>query len=166
MARTDLSAFTCSLARTLAVLGDSWSVLVLRDVHLGVTRFDDLQRDLGVARNVLTDRLERLVAGGLLHRRPYQERQPRFDYLLTERGADLMPALFAVTAWGDRWTAGDEGVPARFTHAGCGSETVATVCCSACGKPLEADDVRTAPGPGLRARRGTSVLAERAGLAP
>jgi len=166
MARTDLSAFSCSIARTLGILDDTWSPLILRDAYLGLTRFDDLQRDLGVARNVLTERLERLVAHGLLERRPYQQRQPRYDYLLTGKGLDLMPALMALMAWGDRWTAQDEGPPALLVHRRCGEPTVPTVCCSSCGAPLAADEVAVRPGPGARRRPGTLVLAERAGLSP
>lgn len=166
MSRTDLSSFTCSLARTLAILDDAWSPLILRDTYLGVTRFDDLQRDLGVARNVLTQRLDSLVARGLLERRAYQERQPRYDYLLTAKGRDLIPALMALMAWGDRWTAQDEGPPALLVHHTCGEPMVPTVCCSECEEPLDARDVTVMPGPGIRHRTGTLVLAERAGLAP
>lgn len=165
MTRTDLSAFTCSLARTMGILGDAWSPLILRDAYLGLTRFDDLRRDLGVARNVLTERLDRLVAYGLLERRPYQERQLRHDYVLTDKGRDLVPALMALMAWGDRWTA-DDGPPALLVHRACGESTVPTVCCSACGAPLDAAEVRVQPGPGVRRRPGTLVLAERAGLDP
>ncbi len=164
MARTDFSRFACSIARSLDVLGDTWSALVLRDVFMGITRFDDLQRDLGVARNVLTDRLDRLVDRGLLERRPYQERQVRYDYLLTGQGMDLVPTLLALVTWGDRWTAGEAGPPVRLTHRSCGQPTTATVCCSACGDPLHGDDIDVAAGPGGRRAPGTVVMAER--LAP
>src|SRR6185437_16671788 len=95
----------CSIARALEVLGDRWTLLVIRDAFLGVHRFDDFQRDLGVARNVLSDRLARLVDEGLLERRRYQERPERFEYRLTEKGLDLFEVLAALMHWGDRWYA-------------------------------------------------------------
>src|SRR5919112_1114607 len=92
----------CSIARALEVLGDRWTLLVIRDAFLGLRRFDDFQRDLGIARNVLADRLGRLVDEGILERHAYQERPERFEYRLTEKGADLWPVLISLMKWGDR----------------------------------------------------------------
>src|SRR3954470_9045942 len=101
----------CSIARALEVLGDRWTLLVIRDAFMGVRRFDDFQRDLGVARNVLTDRLTRLVEDGILEKRRYQERPERFEYRLTEKGLDLWPVLVSLMKWGDRHAPAEAGPP-------------------------------------------------------
>ena len=103
----------CSIARALEVLGDRWTILVMREAFMRVRRFDDFQRNLGVARNVLTDRLGRLVDEGILERVPYQERPARFEYRLTEKGLDLWPIMMALLQWGDRHYPAEAGPPAR-----------------------------------------------------
>ena len=142
MKRTPFSEWPCSIARSMDLLGDWWTPLVLRDAFFGVKRFDDFQRDLGIGRNILTQRLNRLVDEGLLERRPYQEHPPRHEYVLTAKGRDFMPVLLAMAAWGDRWLAGPEGPPVTFTHKDCGHVTHARVVCSHCGEPLEYGHVR------------------------
>src|SRR3712207_8670659 len=97
----------CSVARALEIIGERWTILIVRDAFMGVRRFDDFQRSLGVARNVLNARLHRLVEAGVLERRRYQERPPRYEYRLTEMGRDLWPAVVALMQWGDRHLAGD-----------------------------------------------------------
>ena len=144
MQRTDFSQMTCSIARSLAVAGEPWSPLVLRDVWVGINRFDDIQRDLGIARNVLRDRLSRLVDEGLLERRPYQERPPRSEYRLTQKGRDLWPVLHALLRYGDRWYAPD-GPPRRIVHGECGGEADDRRMCTRCGEPLELPDVHAIP---------------------
>ena len=109
MQRTDFHAMPCSIARTLAVMGEAWTPLILRDVVFGVCKFDEIQRDLGIATNVLADRLGTLVEHGLLTREPYQQKPLRYRYELTEKGAELLPVLLSLMRWGDRWTAGDAG---------------------------------------------------------
>jgi DNA-binding HxlR family transcriptional regulator len=140
----------CSIARALEVVGERWSLLVVRDAFLGVRRFDDFQRSLGVARNVLQSRLERLVEEGILERSLYQERPPRHEYRLTDKGVDLWPVIFALMKWGDRH-AYPEGPPVVPEHKGCGGEVDEHRICMKCGSPLEARDVRARPGPGARA---------------
>src|SRR4051812_4693920 len=103
MQRTSVGGMACSMARTLDVAGEWWSPLIVRDVWLGRTRFDEIQDNLGLSRKVLADRLETLVSEGVLERRPYQERPPRYDYLLTEKGRELMDAFLTLIGWGDRW---------------------------------------------------------------
>jgi DNA-binding HxlR family transcriptional regulator len=152
---------TCSIARTLDAAGEWWSPLIVRDVHLGLTRFDDLRRDLGISRKVLSHRLERLVEQGVLERRAYSDRPPRHEYLLTKKGRELVDVLLAIMAWGDRWTAGDAGPPLLLRHDACGELTHAEIRCARCGRPLHADDVTIQPGPGGSAGPGTSVIAER-----
>ena len=132
----------CSIARTLEVVGERWTVLILRDAFLGVRRFDDFQRSLGIARNVLTTRLQRLVDAGVLERRRYQERPERFEYRLTEMGRDLFPAVVALMRFGDRHLAGDEGPPLVLEHRDCGGVVSDWATCADCGATLGARDVR------------------------
>jgi DNA-binding HxlR family transcriptional regulator len=141
----------CSIARALEVLGDRWTMLVIRDAFAGVRRFDDFQRDLGVARNVLSDRLGRLVEECVLERRPYQERPERFEYRLTEKGVDLWRSLISLMKWGDRYYAPPEGPPRVVRHRDCGGEVGANFVCERCGAQIEARDVRLEPGPGAAA---------------
>ena len=166
MQRTDFSQMTCSIARSLAVAGEPWSPLVLRDVWVGINRFDDIQRDLGIARNVLTDRLDALVEAGILERRAYQERPPRHEYALTEKGRDLAPVLLAMMAWGDRWTAGEDGAPVDLQHERCGEHTTPKVTCSCCGEALELDELIAHAGPGGRIGRGTAVIGKHLSAGP
>jgi DNA-binding HxlR family transcriptional regulator len=140
----------CSIARTLEVVGERWTILVLRDAFLGIRRFDDFQRDLGIARNVLTDRLNRLVDEGILERRRYQERPERFEYRLTAKGRDLWPILHALASWGDTHAA-PGGPPRLFRHRGCGGRITDRRVCSKCGAELEVRDVEVVDGPGLKA---------------
>src|SRR3954453_8949955 len=111
MQRTDFAQMTCSIARSLAVAGEPWSPLVLRDVWVGINRFDDLQRELGVSRKVLAERLKHLVEAGMLERRRYCERPARDEYVLTEEGCGFVDVVRAMAAWGDRWTEGEPGPP-------------------------------------------------------
>src|SRR3712207_798319 len=121
---------TCSVARALEVVGERWTILILRDAFLGVRRFDDFQRSLGVARNVLNNRLQRLVEAGILERRRYQERPARHEYRLTGMGRELWPAIVALMHWGDRHLAGDRGVPLFVEHRGCGGAVDDRGCCT------------------------------------
>ncbi|HEX8205338.1 MAG TPA: helix-turn-helix domain-containing protein [Solirubrobacteraceae bacterium] len=130
----------CSVARALEVIGERWTILILRDAFLGVRRFDDFQRSLGVARNVLNTRLQRLVETGLLERRPYQERPARYEYRLTDRGRELWPALVALMQWGDRWLSTD-GPPTLVLHRECGGAITGRRTCDRCGAELDVRDV-------------------------
>jgi len=151
VARASYDHLNCSIARTMAVIGDAWTPLILRDIAVGITRFDALQRDLGISRKVLSERLAWLVEHGVLERRPYSERPPRHEYVLTDKGGELMQVLFAMTAWGDRWTAGDAGPPVLLRHRACGELTHARIVCAHCGEQLRPEDVEVQPGPGLQA---------------
>ena len=142
----------CSIARSLELIGERWTILVIRDAFLGVRRFDDFQRSLGIARNVLQGRLERLVEGGVLERVRYQERPERFEYRLTEKGIDLWPVVVSLLAWGDRHEAPD-GPPVVLEHKGCGGRVNDRRICDECGALLEARDVRARRGPGLPPER-------------
>ena len=145
MGRTaDYSKETCSVAAALSVVGDPWTLLILRDAFLGVQRFDDWQSRLGVARNVLAARLKTLVSSGVLETRLYSEHPPRKDYVLTARGRDLMPVLLALKAWGDRHVYGDGCAPLEFVHA-CGAMLTPQLTCEACGDVIQAADLTPRP---------------------
>jgi DNA-binding HxlR family transcriptional regulator len=148
MHKADLSAQPCSLARSLQIVGEWWSLLVLRDLCFGYNRFEQIHEHLGIARNILKARLDALVEHGMVERRQYQERPDRFEYVPTPMALDLVPAVLALVAWGDRWTA-PAGPPVLFLHQPCGHDTVATVVCSQCSEPLVHADLGPHPGPGL-----------------
>ncbi|MCZ7578374.1 MAG: transcriptional regulator [Dehalococcoidia bacterium] len=141
MRRTSFAEMECSVARTLEVIGEWWTMLVIREAFSGVRRFDDFQGRLGIARNVLAARLQSLVDHGVLERRQYHDRPPRCEYRLTEKGRDLYPVLIAMLTWGDKWTAGEAGPPLRLTHE-CGHDPEAILVCSHCGAKLDARQVR------------------------
>jgi DNA-binding HxlR family transcriptional regulator len=140
----------CSIARTLEVVGERWTLLVLRDVLRGTRRFEELVQSLGVARNVLSDRLDRLVEHGLVERVPYQDRPPRFEYRPTGKGSELLVVLLGLMHWGDRHLAGEAGPPRIVEHRDCGGAVAEQLICTGCGHPLVAGEVVTRPGPGLR----------------
>jgi DNA-binding HxlR family transcriptional regulator len=156
--RTSLSDVACSIARATDLLGDGWTLLIMRDVMVGVSRFDDLARDLGLSRKVLAARLARLVDEGVLERRRYQARPPREEYLPTSKGKDLYQVLLALMNWGDRWCSGDAGVPVRIHHLACGNDTTMVPACAHCHEPLTVDSTTHLPGPGGRLGPGTLVI--------
>ena len=140
---------SCSVAQCLEVVGEWWTMLIVRDAFLGIRRFDDFQSRTGIARNVLAARLEHLVDNGVLERRQYQDRPPRHEYVLTEKGRDLWQVLTAMREWGDRWAA-PEGPPVELVHRACDHVTHTAVVCDHCGEPLDARSVRAVPGPGAQ----------------
>jgi DNA-binding HxlR family transcriptional regulator len=148
----------CSAARALEVVGERWTMLIVRDAFLGVRRFDDFQRELGVARNVLADRLNRLVEEGILERRAYQERPERFEYRLTEKGIDLWPVLVSLMKWGDRHDPAEDGPPTLIVHRDCGGEVDAHLRCERCGAEVDARSAAAKPGPGSRRQWPSAVL--------
>jgi DNA-binding HxlR family transcriptional regulator len=145
--RKSFEDMPCSVAQCLEVVGEWWSMLVIRDAFVGVRRFDDFQARLGIARNTLAQRLAKLVDAGVLAKRAYQDNPPRYDYLLTDKGRDLWPVLTAMRQWGDRHEA-PNGPPVRVVHRGCGKGTDFVFSCSCCGEPVGARDVQIERGPG------------------
>ena len=137
---------SCSVARALEVIGERWTILILRDAFLGIRRFDDFQRSLGIARNVLNARLQRLIEAGVLERRLYQERPDRHEYFLTEKGLDLWPVLVALIGWGDRHCAGPEGPPAVIVHEDCGGRVNDRRICERCDAELGPRDAKLLEG--------------------
>ena len=149
MLRHDYPGLDCSVAKALEVIGERWSLLIVRDVMHGHRRFGEMQESLGIARNVLSARLQRLVDEDILERRAYQENPPRHEYFLTEKGLDLWPALIALLHWGDRYSAGPEGPPRLIVHKECGGPVNERGICERCGQVLTARDAKQVPGPGL-----------------
>ena len=140
----------CSIARALEVLGERWTLLVVRDALLGLRRFDEFRRSLGVARNVLTDRLARLVDAGVLERVPYQEHPPRQEYQLTPMGRELAVPIIGLMHWGDRHLAGPAGPPRITRHRDCGGTMSAVLTCTTCGQSTPAAGIELIPGPALQ----------------
>jgi DNA-binding HxlR family transcriptional regulator len=137
----------CSLARTLELVGERWTLLIVRDALLGLRRFDEFRESLGLARNVLAERLGRLVEGGVLERVPYQERPVRHEYQLTPAGRELGLTVLALMQWGDRHLAGPDGPPRLVKHAGCGGDVVVRTVCDSCGERVTGGAVDMLPGP-------------------
>ena len=156
---------SCSIARALEVVGERWSLLIIRDAHFaGLSRFTDFQRSLGIATNVLRDRLEAFVDAGIMTRRRYSEAPEQFEYLLTDKGHDLVPALVALTEWGDRWAAPD-GRPIVYRHAGCGAEVRTSLSCERHGVLDDTAAIDPELGPGMTAARTAlmdGIFADRA----
>ncbi len=143
----DIDQQPCSLARSLAIIGDNWTLLVLRDCFLGVRRFDDFQQRLGVTRHVLSDRLRKLADGGVLEKAAYQERPLRHEYRLTPMGRDLYPVIAHLAQWGDKYLAGDAGPPLVRVHRQCGEPLEVKLQGGHCGDSVEAQDIRLEENP-------------------
>jgi len=148
MRRTTFANWPCSVAKSMDLLGDRWTPLVLREAFYDIRRFDAFQQELGIARNTLTERLRRLVDAGLMEKRVYETQPIRHEYLRTESGRDFYGVILAITAWGDRWLAEEAGAPVTTRHETCGHDTRAEVVCSHCKAPLAWEDVTPRPGPG------------------
>ena len=142
------------MAQCLEIVGEWWSMLIVRDAFMGIRRFDDFQRDLGISRNILNQRLNHLVESGVLSKVPYCERPLRYEYRLTKKGRDLWPILTAIRQWGDTYQA-PQGPPVELVHTHCGRTSTAVMHCSACNEPIEAGDMKVVPGPGYK---GNSIL--------
>lgn len=158
--RTSFEDVNCSVAQCLEVVGEWWSLLIVRDAFLGVRRFDDFQARLGISRNILNQRLTTLVGHGVLKKVPYSEHPPRSEYHLTDKGRDLWHVITAMRQWGDRWAA-PEGPPVQVVHRACGHVAEAVPVCSHCGERIDARSVRGVAGPGA----GFTTF-ERTALAP
>jgi DNA-binding HxlR family transcriptional regulator len=147
---SELSREPCSMARTISVIGDRWTLMILRDCFLRIRRFDDFERSLGITRHLLADRLRRLVKAGVLRKQAYNERPKRYEYRLTDKGLDLYPVMMAIVHWGDTHTAGTKGRPLLHEHIACGHTFDPVMTCSYCREEITARAVRIRPGPGAR----------------
>ena len=152
MSRADLAEQSCTMARAVEVIGDPWTLMVLRELFLGVRRFDDFQRMTGASPHILSLRLKRLEEVGAIRREAYQQRPLRHEYRLTEKGAGLWPVIVALKTWGDRWL-GDGGCPVEIIHKGCGHAVTPTMACPDCGAPMEAHDAEARLSPDFERER-------------
>jgi DNA-binding HxlR family transcriptional regulator len=142
-------AQVCSIARALEVVGERWTLLILRDARLGLRRFDEFQESLGIASNVLASRLKLLCDEGVLARRPDPQRPGRPEYVLTDKGRELAPALITLMKWGDRYYPTPAGPPRLTVHAGCGGRVDEAQRCDRCHNRVDFGDLELVPGPGL-----------------
>lgn len=148
MKRSSLAHFPCSVARTLDIVGEWWTPMILRTICYGAVRFEAIQAELGIARNILTDRLNTLLANGILEQNQYSGHPPRYEYQLTRRGNELMTVLLALMEWGDRWLPeGHDGEYVVAVHKECGGRVHAELRCEQCGR-VPSIEVRFRPGPG------------------
>ncbi|MGD0074723.1 MAG: helix-turn-helix domain-containing protein [Candidatus Binataceae bacterium] len=148
----EIDTMTCSIARTLSVVGDRWTMLIIRDVFLGIRRFEGIQRDLRLTPHRLSDRLRKLVRDGVLCRVAYEKRPRRFEYRLTEKGIDLYPLIVVMMEWGDRWMVGKAGAPVELIHRPCGHPIKPELTCPSCKSKIEPRQMSARPGPALKGR--------------
>jgi len=153
MSRADLSEMTCSVARTVEIIGDSWTLMILRELFLGSRRFDALQKQTGGSPHLISQRLKRLVGEGILDRRAYQQRPARYEYFLTDKGLDLWPVIIALKGWGDRWTGWTDDLPVTLVHRACGHDTDPELSCSHCREPIGPRDVKARMSDAMQAER-------------
>ena len=144
----ELDKQPCSLARAISVVGDRWTLVILRDCFLGIRRFDALEKSLGITRHVLADRLKKLVDSGVLYKTPYQQKPIREEYRLTEKGLELHPVILALVHWGDKHMVDERGVPIIHVHKKCGQVMQPVTVCSCCKEPVTAKDIRVEVGCG------------------
>lgn len=169
MQRTQFGAMACSIARTMDVAGEPWSPLIVRNVYVGISRFDQLQESLGISRKVLAERLRWLTGTGVLARREYSASPVRYEYLLTEKGLDLVEVLMVMVRWGDKWLADEAGPPVLYRHHACGQISHVELHCSECGEPMGPAGIDVLPGPGSAAPEELPrlpVLRQAGSLAP
>ena len=150
---------SCSIARAVDVIGQRWTPLIVRDLFAGMTKFEDIRRDLGIASNILAARLDELERNGVVDRRQYQSAPARHEYVLTDKGRDLYPVIATLLAFGDKWLSLD-GPPALITHTDCGHVTTAKTVCAECGGELNAANAIHSPGPGANPGRGTALIGD------
>lgn len=153
----ELEASRCPIARSLAVVGDRWTILILRNAFLRTRRFDDFQAQLGITRHLLANRLAKLVRLGVLAKVPYQERPLRHEYRLTDMGRDWYSVQLALVAWGDKWMAGPAGPSVEYVHQTCGHRFRPTVVCSECRETIDPRAVTPVAGPGAKTRPAAKV---------
>ena len=160
MPKQQFADIACSVARAVGVIGPRWTPLIVRDLFAGMTKFEDIRRDLGIASNILAVRLEELERHGVVERRQYQSTPPRYEYVLTDKGSDLYPVVATLLAWGDKWLSAPDGPPTLTVHADCGHPTTAKTVCAECGGELTAANAIAAPGPGAKPGPGTAVIGD------
>ena len=156
----DIDKQVCSVARALSVVGERWTMLILRDAFFGTRRFDQFQSNLGITRHRLSERLSKLVEQGVLVKVPYHDRPLRYEYRLSRKGLGLYPVLMSLASWGDEWMDKGEGVPLQWVHQTCGNIIKPTLTCNECGDPLRPEEVRPQLGPALRDSHQPDAVAD------
>ena len=152
----DFPRDACAVASTLEAIGERWTVLILREAFFGVRRFEDLHRNIGAARNILSDRLNTLVAKGILRRELYNERPPRYEYRLTRKGVDLWGIVIELARWGQQWAPNDDGPAVVLRHRACGHVGAPVHTCADCGEQVHAWDLEPLPGPAMTSRQASA----------
>lgn len=164
MKKSGLSTLACSVARAIEAVGDGWSLMVVRELFLGSRRFEEFLAQTDISPHLLSVRLKRLEAAGIVRRERYAERPARHLYKLTEKGRDLWPVIVALKGWGDRWLDGGDGPPMRLRHTACGCVTQPAMACTECGAPLDAFATEVEMGPAMAMER--ELRAAKPGLSP
>ena len=147
----DIGEELCSVSRTLSVVGDKWTLLIVRSAFLGTRRFSDFQSEIGMTRHRLSDRLSKLVVDGVFEKVEYQNNPLRYEYRLTVRGKELYPIIISLVKWGDNWMAGKEGKPMEYIHQTCGHKVMPTLTCPECAEEIDPRDMTVLPGPAIKA---------------
>lgn len=160
MQRTDFGHMHCSIARAQQVVGESWTPLILRDLLLGFTQFEEIREDLGISTNILSDRLNTLVTHEVVERYPQDDRPDRSSYRLTDKGRDAVSIVLAMLAWGDKWEAEAMGLPTEVVHVSCGHTTHVVMHCAECGETVDLADLTYHQGPASVAAFGTMLIQE------
>lgn len=146
--KSNKTTLNCSIADALNLIGEGWTILILREAFFGSRRFEDFQTHLGIARNILTARLQKLVESGVLERQPIKQGGKRQEYKLTQMGRDLFPVLIVLTQWGDRWLRDTTGAPVKFVERSTGEEIAKVTIQNKAGQEIKARDLALIPGPG------------------
>jgi DNA-binding HxlR family transcriptional regulator len=147
----DIGDDICSVSRALSIVGDRWSLLIIRSAFLGTRKFSDFQAEIGVTRPRLSDRLAKLVESGVFEKVEYQNNPLRYEYRLTERGRDLYPVIISLVKWGDKWMAGEDGTPLEYIHKACGNKIMPTLTCPECAEAIDPHEMIVLPGPAIKA---------------
>jgi DNA-binding HxlR family transcriptional regulator len=163
MQLTSLADWNCSIARTLDVIGEWWTVLIIRDAFRGTSRFDDFHASLGMARSVLSARLRKLTEQGVLERTAYSEHPPRHEYHLTDKGKALYPIIVSMLQWGDTWAQAPDGPPVVLVHDACGTVTHPVLTCPHCNTEVSPANAHSEPGPGRRRGHSGPAMAGASG---
>jgi len=145
----EIDSQVCSIARSLAIFGDRWTLLIIRDAFRRVRRFSEFQKSLGITKHRLSDRLNRLVDAGIMSKVLYDEKRSRYEYRLTEKGLDLYPVLMTVVQWGDKWVSDEDGAPVVFKHLECGHVSTPHYACNHCAHDITAKTMKPELGPGV-----------------
>ena len=147
----DIGEDICSVSRSLSIVGDKWTLLIIRSAFMGTRKFSDFQSEIGMTRHRLSDRLTKLVDYGVFEKVEYQNNPVRYEYRLTERGKELYPIIMSLVKWGDKWMAGKAGKPMEYIHNKCGNKVMPTLTCPECAEEIDPRDMTVMPGPAIKA---------------